>query len=391
MANLLVWIGVGGIALGVAALILIQAVMAGSSHDLRKKILRFSSPIVLKPIDKALFSGKKAPEIPSDPRIQGVSPFLETEVVVHTSDELTQGAKLKGVDLNAADFFERLNVEFVEGFSKDDLKPKEDELPGVLLGSELSKRLNILPILTEELQLIYPFGEVDPSGEMRPKTRRFRVIGTFKSGYYDYDNKFIVADLSEVRRLVPSEEVPTEWGVVLRDFFQADSVAEGLKGTLRGRFEVETWGERNRKLFGALKLERIAMFLILAIMVAIATFNIFSLILMLVVDKAKEIAIFRSLGLRKGRVGRIFLRVGLSLGVLGTLVGLLVGCAAVYYLQWRPLRIPTPYYLESLPVKWEPLSILLVCLLAPLLTLLAAWYPARKGERFDIVESLRYE
>jgi lipoprotein-releasing system permease protein len=391
MATLLVAVGVGGVTVAVCALILIQAVMAGFSEDLRTKILRFSSPVTLSPVDPTLFSGKTPPPLPRDPRIQDVLPFIETEIIIHTNDEATQGAKLKGVGLDDPRFFSRLNIEFVEGFGVEDLNPKEGELPGILLGSELAKRLNILPILTEEIELVYPFGEVDPTGELRPKTRRFKVIGTFKSGYYDYDNKFTVAGLSEVRRLVPVREVPTQWAVSLNKFFEAEPVAKRLQENLQGSFRAETWGERNRKLFAALRLERIVMFLILAVMIAIATFNIFSLILMMAVDKAKEVAVLRSLGLERKRAGRIFLKIGLVLGAMGTFFGSLLGLGGIFYLQHYPIRIPTPYYLESLPVKEEPLSILLVVILTPLLVLLASWYPARKGERFDIVESLRYE
>ena len=133
------------------------------------------------------------------------------------------------------------------------------------------------------------------------------------------------------------------------------------------------------------------MFLVLAIMTAIATFNIFSLTMMMVVSKTKEIAVFRALGMERKRVQRIFSGIGLTLGILGTLLGLLLGLGAVLYLRWRPLAVPSSYYLESLPVKLEPLFILLVILVAPLLALLASWYPARRGGRFDIAESLRYE
>lgn len=378
-------------AIGVFALILVQATMSGFSHDLRDKILRFSSPIVVKPVAEEFLSGKKAPSIPSDPRITSVSPYLDTEVIVHTTDDLNQGAKLKGVEFDDPHFLKRLRPEYVEGLGPEDLASKEDVLPGILLGSEVAKRLNILPFLTEEVELIYPFGDVDPTGEMRPKTRRFRVIGTFKTGYYEFDNKYVLVHLPEARRLVPSHEVPTEWGVWVDKFFDAEAVAQEISKALKGSFQVESWGERNRKLFSALRLERVAMFLVLSVMVAIATFNIFSLILMMVVDKTQEIATFRAIGLSRQRVRKIFFQMGLLLGGLGTVLGLVLGLGAVLYLKWKPLHLPSSYYLENLPVRIDPLSIALVLVVAPLLTLLASWYPAQRGGRFDIAESLRYE
>jgi lipoprotein-releasing system permease protein len=392
MASLLAFVGAAGVAIGVFSLILIQAAMAGFSQDLRNKILGFSAPVILKPISEEFLSGKKSPPIPSDSRVTSISPFLETEVIIHTADNLAQGSKLKGVDFSTDPvLLKRLKVEFVEGLGVEDLKPKEDQLPGILLGSELTKRLNLLPILTEEVDLVYPFGEVDPTGEMRPKTRRFRVIGTFKSGYYNYDNKFLVVDLAEARRLVPASEVPTEWGVWVKNIFDAPKMAHHFSQMLQGSFKAETWGEHNRKLFGALRLERIAMFSVLALMIAIATFNVFSLTMMMAVDKTKEIAILLSMGMKRRRIQKIFFKIGLILGILGTASGLILGLGAVLFLKWKPFHVPSPYYLESLPVKIDPISVLLVAILAPLLTLFASWYPARKGGRFEIVESLRYE
>jgi lipoprotein-releasing system permease protein len=384
-------VGTWGIAISVFALILIQATMAGFSQDLRTKLLKFSPAIQLKPLSDEYLSGKKHPPIPVDPRITKVLPFLETEVIVHTSDENAQGAKIRGIDAQDKSFLDQLKPEYVENLGPSDLIPKDETLPGVLVGTELAKRLNVIPILTEEIELIYPFGEVDPTGEMRPKVRHFRVIGTFKTGYYDYDNKFIVADLSEARRLVPIEEVPTEWGLWVKNFFETNAVVQSLSQFLKGSFQVEGWGERNQKLFQALRFERLAMFLVLTIMIAIATFNVFSLTMMMVVSKTKEIAVFRALGMERKKVQRIFSGIGLTLGILGSLVGFLLGLGAVLYLRWKPLAVPSSYYLDNLPVKVEPLFILLVLIAAPFLAYLASWYPARRGGRFDIAESLRYE
>ena len=318
MISFLALVGMIGVLVSVFALIVVQSVMAGFSNDLKSKILRFASPIILKPTSAENFGGKKIPILPTDSRILGIFPYLETEAIVHTEEELTQGIKLKGVDLSNENFFKKLNIEFVEGFGIENLKPAEQNLPGILLGSELAKKLNILPVLVEEIDLIYPFGEVDPTGEMRPKKRRFRMIGTFKSGYYDYDNKFAVIDLREGRRLVPSTEVPIEWGIDLNDFFDASSVAALLPQELKKSFEVIVWKDRHKKLFEALRLERLAMFFLLGLMILISSFNLFSLTMMLVVDKQKEIAILRSLGFTQKRIQKVFSRIAFLLGGIGT-------------------------------------------------------------------------
>ncbi len=391
MVSFLAWIGVLGVMISVFALLLIQSVMAGFSAEMQNKVLKFTSPIVLKPISPEYLSGKKIPILPKDSTITGLFPYLETEAIIHTEDDSSQGLKLKGVDLSDKNFFEKLNIEFVEGFGVENLQSTEENLPGIVLGSELAKRLNILAILTEEVDLIYPFGEVDPSGEMRPKKRRFKIIGTFKSGYYDYDNKFAVIDLKEARRLVPFQEVPTEWSVHLQNFFQAEKTASLLSKDLKSSFEIIPLQTRQQRLFKALRLERMAMFFLLGLMIAISSFNIFSLMMMLVVDKQKEIAILRSLGFSQKKIERVFLKISLFLGMIGTASGVLIGLGAILFLKWYPIKVPSAYYLDYLPVKFDPISILWVVLLAPLLALLAAWYPARKSGNFDIAESLRYE
>ncbi|MBL7684849.1 MAG: ABC transporter permease, partial [Deltaproteobacteria bacterium] len=192
MAGLLTWVGILGIAIGVFALIVIQSVMTGFSQDLQKKILRFSPSLVLKPLNPSLFSGKKAPQLDATQKLK-VTPYVDSEVILHTEEPLTQGVKLRGIELDSF-FMKSLNPEWGMGVGPQEWASAEGELPGVLVGAELAKRLNLIPTILEEVELIYPFGEVDPTGEMRPKTRKFRVMGTFKTGYFDYDNKYAVID-----------------------------------------------------------------------------------------------------------------------------------------------------------------------------------------------------
>lgn len=390
-ASLLAIIGMAGIVLSVFALLLVQFVMTGFSQDIRGKILRFSSPLVIKPLNPELYSGKIPPPLPTHINTSDLHPYLETEGVIRSPDDVAQGLKMKGVELNDPMLTQKLKVDYVEGFSSEDLISKEETLPGILLGTELAKRLNVFPSLNEEVDLIYPFGDVDPSGEMRPKTRRFRVIGTFKSGYYEYDNKFALIALPEARRLIPFREVPTEWALDVPNFFEAPQLAKALNQSFSGQYLAKNWGEHNKKLLSALRLERFTMWMVLGLMIVISTFNIFSLVMMIVVDKQKEIAIFRAMGLGRKRVTSIFTRIGMILGVGGTLLGSLLAMATALFLKWQPLKLPSPYYLDYLPVKIDLMTLVFVMILAPLLSILAAWYPAYRGGRFDLSETLRYE
>jgi len=390
LGSLLAIIALLGIVLSVFSLLLVQFVMNGFSQDVKKKILRFSSPLVLTPLKSELYAGKEMPAVPPSLHLPPPTPYLETEGVIRTEEDSAQGLKIKGVALDDP-MLTKLKVDYIEGESSADLLSKEEKLPGVILGVELMKRLNVFPALSEEVDLIYPFGDIDPSGEMRPKVRKFRVIGSFKSGYYEYDNKFALLALPEARRLIPSREVPTEWAFQIPNLFEAPKFAADLNEILKGNYRAESWGEHNKKFLSALKIERLTMWLVLGLMILIATFNIFSLVMMIVVDKQKEIAILRALGMEQGRLVSIFTKIALLLGVGGALLGSVLAILAALFLQWRPLKVPSPYYLDFLPMQIDISTLLCVLILAPVLSFLAAWYPAYRGGRFDISDSLRYE
>lgn len=391
LGSLLAVIALLGVIVSVFSLLSIQFVMTAFSKDVRSKILHFSSPLVLTPTDPTLFAGKSLPEMPKSFQSQKLFPYLETEGVIRTGDEAVQGLKIKGLDLQDPILTQKLKVDYEEGYSLNDLPSKEEVLPGIILGVELAKRLNIYPSLNEEVDLIYPFGDVDPSGEMRPRVRRFRVIGTFKSGYYEYDNKFAILALGEARRLIPATEVPTQWALQDLSIFESQKKAEELNQFFSGKWKAESWGEHNKKLLTSLQLERFTMTCVLALMIIIATFNIFSLIMMIVVDKQKEIAVFRAMGLAKNRVVSIFTRIALLIGSLGAVIGSSLAILAALILKWYPLKMPTPYYLDNLPIQIDVPTLIIVLLLAPLFSFLAAWYPAYRGGRFEISDSLRYE
>lgn len=388
---LLALIGFAGVWVSVFSLLLVQFVMSGFSQDLRSKILRFSSPLVLMPLQADLFYGKEKPLLPAPYQSTALHPYLETEGVIRTEDDSAQGLKIKGVMLDDPILNQKLKLDYAEGSSKEDLLSKGEALPGIVIGSELAKRIDIYPGLKEEVDLIYPFGDVDPSGEMRPKLRRFRVIGTFKSGYYEYDNKFAIIALPEARRLVPAREVPTQWAMQIDHLFDAPKISQYLKQNLSGQYDVESWGDHNKKLLSALKLERLTMWLVLGLMIVISTFNIFSLVMMIVVDKQKEIAILRAMGMPRKQIISLFSKVGLLLGWGGALSGAACAILAALFLEWFPIKLPSPYYLDSLPIHISIPTLILVLILAPLLSFLAAWYPANRGGRFDISDSLRYE
>ncbi|MBF0493184.1 MAG: ABC transporter permease [Deltaproteobacteria bacterium] len=374
--NLLATVSFLSVALGVFALVFVQSVMGGFGQDLQGKILRLSHPLILNPQNPSLYSSLKAPSISPDKNIKKIYPFFETEVILRTADNASQGIKLKAV--GAEHIEEKIHVEYSHEASQKDFSPSDENYPGIVIGSELARRLNVLPELNEELELIYPFGEVDPSGEMRPKTRRFRVIGTFKTGYLDYDQKYALVALDQGRRLVPSAEVPYQWALELEDFWQSEALAQSLNAQLQGNYVAETWANKNARLFSALKLERKVMFAVLVLMIVIASFNLLTLTLMLSAQRAREIALLKVLGLRQRQVEWLFGQMGLVVGFFGGALGLLLSLAAQFYLTKHPFPLPAAYYLESLPLQLDPFFMLLVWVLAIGLAFFSSWFPARK-------------
>ncbi len=379
--NLLATVSLLSVALGVFALVFVQSVMGGFGQDLQTKILRLSHPLILKPQDPSLYASLKPPLEIDGKAIRKIYPFFETEVILRTADSASQGVKLKA--LEAEHLKEKVEVYYNSESSEANFAASDDHYPGIVVGSELALRLNIIPELNEEVELIYPFGEVDPSGEMRPKTRRFRVIGTFKTGYLDYDQKYALVALDQGRRLVPTAEIPYQWAVELKDFWQAEDLAEELNLKLKDKYSAETWSSKNIRLFSALKLERKVMFVVLLLMILIASFNLFTLTLMLSAQRAKEIAVLKVLGMRQEQIEWMFGQMGLGVGLVGATLGLIFALAAQIYLKKYPFPLPASYYLESLPLQLDPFFMWIVWVLAIVLAFFSSWLPTRKIRKME--------
>jgi lipoprotein-releasing system permease protein len=388
--TLLTGISVGGVAVGVTALLTVLAVMNGFENEVQTRIAGTDAHVVLLGETAAGVTGAEAlsQEVARLPGVEGVAPFTYTKAMVFHAG-LTEGLIVKGVDLRA----ERR----VTSIGRN-IQPALDSipmvtaggLPGIVLGSELAARLAVrigdrvvLASLTE--------GASSPLG-FTPRLRAFRVVGLFSSGLYTYDSSLGFTSIPAAQDFFQLGEAVTGVAVRIRDMFAAPAVAvDLLRAVHRPGLRSNNWIELNRNLFTWMRLEKTVMFLILALIVLVAAFNVVSTLFMVVLEKRRDIGVLRSLGARRGTVLRVFLAEGLLIGGLGTGLGVALGSALIAVLKRYPfVRLPGDvYFIERLPVRPEAGDFVAVILAAMVLCLAAALYPAWRASLLDPVEAIR--
>jgi len=395
--SLITWISVGGIALGVAALLTVIAVMTGFEEDLRDKILSTNAHIVVLSHDPAGVTDIEGAlaEIDATPGVVGASPFILSQVML-TTPRGVSGVVLHGIDPARIDRVAELSQNMVEGsvaaLAESPAVIEGDQLrPGIILGRELARTIGAY--LGDDVSMVSPMGDPSPMGGIIPKIRVFRVAGIFETGMYEYDNTLAYVSIEAAQDFLHMGAAVTGIAVKTVDFFHAGEIAAALQERLGFPYWTRDWIDMNRNLFSALKLEKITMFLILTLIVLVAAFNIVSGLIMTVMEKGREIAILRSMGATRRFVRRIFLWQGLIIGLTGTAVGLAIGLILCTVLQhWHFIELPGDvYYFTTLPVevRWGDFG--LVTLAAVALSFLATLFPSWQAARLDPVEALRYE
>ncbi|MBI5482418.1 MAG: FtsX-like permease family protein [Deltaproteobacteria bacterium] len=265
--------------------------------------------------------------------------------------------------------------------------PARRLLPGILIGREMAKNLRLF--VGDDVNVVCPMCGIGPTGPIA-KSKPFRVAGIFYSGMYEYDAKHAYVLLPQAQKFLEMEGEITGLEIKVRDFQRADLLANTMRQRLGPTYEVKDWKELNRSLFSALYIEKITMFIILAMIVAVAGLCIISTLIMLVTARAREIAILKSMGARDGSVLSIFLMEGAYIGGQGMIIGVLSGIAGCLALRSLDLKADV-YYISKLPVQLQPLEIMVISLAALLISLLFTAYPAYVASRMQPVAGLRYE
>jgi lipoprotein-releasing system permease protein len=263
-------------------------------------------------------------------------------------------------------------------------------MPGIIIGKELAISLGIH--IGSDVNVMSPVQEIGPMG-MLPRVRKFRVVGIFEVGMYDYDTNLVITSLESARKFFRTGDAVTGIEVKIDDIYNAPAVRQEIERKLGSPFFAKDWMQMNRNLFSALKLEKLTMFVILTLIILVAAFNIVSTLIMSVIEKEKEIAILKTMGATNGGIMGIFMLQGLMIGLVGTVLGVIGGAGTGYILNsYEIIKLPPDvYYLSHLPVKMKLSDFLAVSFLAVLISFLATIYPAFQAARLDPVESLRYE
>jgi lipoprotein-releasing system permease protein len=393
--SLITLISMGGVFVGVMALIVVTAVMTGLQTDLREKILGTNPHIWLTSFGENMVLegwGAKLQEVREIPGVQAAAPFIHTEVGLGSVGGYAEAAVLRGVETDpqgipVTDIARQLQ----EGSLS--LGPTGSGLPPIVLGSALADRFGLVP--GDVVTLISLQGtQVSPLGQLIPKLAKFEYVGRFTTGMYEYDQKFMYTSLEAAQELTGLGTAVTGLEIRVPDPMEANRVARRVEDALGGYpYRAEDWQTMNSSLFSALKLEKLAMGIILLLIVVVAAFNIVSTLVMVVTDKTREIGILKSMGLRSSQVQRIFMLQGLVIGTVGSLLGGAAGLLLTWLLdRYEFIKIPGDvYFVDRLPVAFDPVDIGLILGLSVLISFVATLYPARQAARLYPVEAIRHD
>ncbi len=378
--SLLLFISLTAVSIGVFALIFVLSIMNGFEADFHKRVLGFHAPLVIQDAQGRDLSEYQKDLEKMDDRILRVSPVLEGEAVIQSSSGGTLGVRVRGISEKPEEA--RL------GHILQTAVFEEDSL---MVGEELASTLHVHPDFLEKIRLIFPLGDVGPAGDLLPRVRSFTLTGMFRSGYYEFDSKYVLVSYGEALKLF-GQDARTGLEMWLKPGASLEEMKQKLsRNFLKEGMTIQTWQDQNPKLFAALKLEKIGMFLLLSSLLLVASFTIFGVLSLTVMDKLKDMAILTTMGLTPKRVRNIFLAQAFGIGFLGSTLGGLLSFTVCWILKKYPLPLPSTYYLEYLPIRMEAQDVLLILMMAPVLSLLSALYPAQQAAHASPVEVLRHE
>ncbi len=378
-------IGVTGVALGVMALLTTLSVMNGFQTDIQKKIVGAHSHLTV----YGSLEGKGRDEVEralaEDPAVAASAPFVMGQAIV-THGSRSVGIVLKGLDpereFQVNDLAKSLKSGGWGGLAGD-------KVPGIVLGEELASNLGAA--LGSEVVLVSPKSMATPLG-MLPRMQRFKVAGTLHTGYYEYDATTGYTNLAAGAKFFAIEGGATGIGARLKDIGLVDSASRRLQGKLGYGHVVRTFKQMNRTLFAALKLEKIVMFILLALIILVASLTIASNLILLAIDKTRDIGILRAQGATPAQIRRIFQLLGLLIGGAGVLAGTFLGLILCGVIKTYPIveLPPDIYYLSRVPVAVLWRDVLAVMASGLALSLLATLYPATRAAQVDPVEAIHY-
>jgi lipoprotein-releasing system permease protein len=401
--SLITLISIAGVALGVTAMIVVLSVMGGFESELRKRLMISDLHVLIHPTSQ-VSSFEQGYITDSDELRSSIGQIEKTLgrdllslwPVISTEAILKSGRKVSGVVVKGVsdERLDRMKGQIVETADPLLLRVPDPQgsgesvrLPGLFVGKELAQEMHLL--VGDQATLISPTETEGPMSSV-PRMKRFVIEGIYETGIPEQELQVAFARAPSVRSYLRKSGVISSFELTVRDFEQAPRIAREIQKQLPA-FRVQDWMQMNGRLFGSLKLERTAMFIILAFIVVVASFNIVTTLTLMVLEKKKEISILRAMGARMGEVAAIFLSEGIFIGVLGVGGGTVSGLALCGVLKrWEFIQLPDIYYDRTLPVLIDPVLIILVAIAATFIVLTACLYPSRRAARIEPIEGIRF-
>ena len=394
--SLITILSIAGVTVGVMALIIVIAVMSGAESDFRSRILGVESHVILMRHGDPLTEYRRiCMDVKNIDGVETAAPFVYSQVMLRSANSVS-GAVFRGIDpeSNGQKIKDARGAPLQYRLKKDQEKVPGVLEPGIILGKEIAANLGVEE--NDTVYLVSPMGMLSPAGHM-PLMKRFKVVGIFQSGYYEYDRTLVYIHIKDAQKMLRMGDAVTGIGIRVKNIFNADIVAEKIADNLNRKYKnriywAKNWMQMNKNLFAALKLEKAAMFIILTLIVLVAAFNITSTLIMMVMEKTKDIAILKAMGATDKSIRKIFIFKGMVIGFAGTILGMCLGfagCAALKHYKF--IELPEDiYYFTRLPVQLEASDVLVIISAALALCFLATLYPARQASKLDPVEAIRY-
>jgi lipoprotein-releasing system permease protein len=389
-------IAIGGVIVGVSALIVVMGVMNGLQRDLREKILIGSPDIRVLSYGEDLKINnwrEVIARVRQEAGVVAAAPFVLTQGLVSTGHDYIEGAYVAGIEPQGRETVEVTSIR--QHATQGDFRfaSSDGQRRGVVLGKLLAARLNAYPGDTIVLATIAGTQVNRATGGFVPRPMRFEVTGIFETGMYEYDNAYVYMSLAAAQDIAGLDSAVTGLEVKTTDRWSAPNIAPALAQRLGFPFRTVDWQEQNSSLFQALKLEKLGMGVILLLIVLVAAFNIVSNLTMVVTDKTREIGILKAMGMTARSVRRVFLTQGLVIGIAGTFLGLVLGLAVSVALgKYKLIRLdPAIYFIDHLPVSTEWADVVLTVLASVTVAAVATLYPAQQAARLYPIEAIRHE
>jgi len=389
--SLITILSVAGVTVGVMALIVVIAVMAGFESDLKQRILGVESHIVVMRHDGS-FSGYKkiSKQINKLHGVEASTPFIYSQIMLRSSTGVS-GAVLRGIDPDSAgSVLKILKNSMLQNLKQiQQQENSKTSVPGIILGKELARNLGVLK--GDAVYLISSRGMISPIGYL-PAMKRFEIVGLFESGMYEYDGSLAYIDLKDAQKMLNMKDSVTGIEVRVDDIYNARNIAKKIVSELGFPYWARDWMRMNHNLFSALKLEKTVMFIILALIVLVAAFNIASTLIMMVMGKTKDIAILKAMGAMDSSIRKIFIYKGMIIGAVGTSLGVCLGFIICKLLEkYKFIQLPGDvYYISTLPVRLEAWDVFMIASAAMVICFLATLYPASQASKLNPIEAIRY-